>query len=268
MKIILLGIILYFIITQTANEMETCGSARHLIPSKLRYVFPLFFRKMKYASLIDMTSMIWWHLCVYCWVINVIIHQNLYSSYNEFQAVLYISIILYIPISLKENAHYNKWKKKNESVVENLGDLILFSDEDLEQLEEYRKKYIIGHKKGIRISWSVFTVIFTLVCIAYSFSDDFSFALFLWWADSLFIFGCFNIARWRIIVTGEKISYRPTIGRTRNYEIKEIEYCKGRNGVIAMYGKNKRLFSLYLYRNNAVLLLQELKERNILIYFQ
>ena len=266
MNIIAFGLVFYLVITQTAYEVEKCGSARHTIPPALRYIFPLLFRKMKYASLIDMVTMIWWHVWAYSWIINVIIHKSLNSYHDDFLAVLIISMIVYTPISLKENSRYEKWKKKNESFVENLGDVTLFSDEDLELIKEYRKKYIISHRKGIRVFLSIVAVMYTLLCILGSFSDDYGFVSLLWGSEALIIFGCINVIRWRITVIGEKISYRPTIGRTRNYEMKEIEYCKMRNGIIEMYGKNKRLFSLYPTRKDAGLLLQDLKERNILIY--
>ena len=266
MKIIAFGIVFYLAITQTAYGVEKCGSARHTIPPVLRYIFPLLFRKMKYASLIDMVTMIWWHVWVYSWIINVIIHKNLNSYHDDFLAVLIISMIVYTPISLKEYSRYEKWKKKNESFVGNLGDVTLISDEDLELIKEYRNKYVISNKRGVRVFYSAFAVMFTLLCIGCSFSEDYVFALLLWSVDALFIMGYCNISRWRITVKGEKISYRPSIGRTRNYEIKEIEYCKIGNGIIEMYGKNKRLFFLDPTKPNAGLLLQDLKERNILIY--
>ncbi len=260
------SIVLYLMISETAFGVEVRGDAKHTIPPKLRYIFPLLLRKMEKASIVDIIAMICWHVYLYSWIIVMLIHRNLGSYYDEFMTILYILLFIYAPFSLKGYLRYKKWIKINPSIKEEFEDTFLFGSIDIEAEKGRQYEYTIEQNIGAKI-FCYFAVLFSvLVCIVYSSSEDYFISFSLWGIIALFIWAWCDVVRWRITVKGEQIIYRPTIGKTRICEINDIEYCKVRSNVIDMYGSNnKRLFTLFIGRKNASLLLNTLIEKGVCI---
>lgn len=254
MRNIILFVAFYLVITQTAYEMEQCGGANHTVPKVLQYIFPLLFRRMRFVSGIDMVALIWWHIYMYSWIINVLINKSIWSYYDEFGTVLFVSMVIYMPFSIKEMTCYEKWRKAEKNFCKEYDYIdIVFKNDN-------REEYTIQNKKGARICISIVVGCYTLACIWYTITEMNFSAVGIWIIDIIFIFVWCNSVRWKIIVSGQKIIYYPMIGRKRVIMLEEIKRYRNGNEVVYVYGKEKRLFCIYTERQNAERLIKKLRE--------
>ena len=91
---------------------------------------------------------------------------------------------------------------------------------------------------------------FTIICIAFIFLQVFVLA---------------DVLRWRIEVSDNKLTYHPTIGKKRTFDLKDLQINmkKNSNSVYSIYSNNTRIFSVNISMQNAVMLLEELNELKI-----
>ncbi|BBF44080.1 hypothetical protein lbkm_2768 [Lachnospiraceae bacterium KM106-2] len=89
------------------------GGARHSIPRVFHFLFPCMLRHTKKASWMDLIYCMLWHIYVYSWLINGILHKNFDVYRNEYAIIFNVAIFLYTPHLFYVIFKQARWEDKN-----------------------------------------------------------------------------------------------------------------------------------------------------------